>query len=192
LQLIQCAIPRRENMSLSTFLQSGFASSDDLATALGKTLNRFRATSGTIHVLDSDGLLHLAASHGISQPALEELRTVPIGKGMVGLAVERRQPVSGMQADASSDERRNAKDTGLERGIAVPIFREDAVVGVLAAGSDKERVFGEPELAELLQAGRALAERLISSNPAPHDGRRFPANVSQIKKERVYRSFFRF
>jgi len=58
--------------------------------ALDLTIAHFQADSGTIHVLESDGLLHLkAASKGLPDAVLAIVRTVPVGKGMWGLAVER-------------------------------------------------------------------------------------------------------
>jgi L-methionine (R)-S-oxide reductase len=129
--------------------------------ALGQILAHFRADSGTIHLLESDGLLHLkAASAGIPAFVLETVRTVPIGKGMAGLAVERKQPVNScnIQTDSTGDVRPGARATGLQGSVVVPILRGDAAVGALGVANRSERTFTGEEEALLLKVGRLLAQ----------------------------------
>jgi GAF domain-containing protein len=129
--------------------------------ALGRILEHFRADSGTIHLLESDGLLHLkAASAGIPAFVLETVRTVPIGKGMAGLAVERKQPVNScnIQTDSTGDVRPGARATGLQGSVVVPILRGDDAVGALGIANRSERTFTGEEEALLLQVGRLLAQ----------------------------------
>src|ERR1700692_446291 len=100
-------------------------SAGNLQGVLDLTLEHFRADTGTIHLLESDGVLHLkAASAGIPPPVLDAVRLVPIGKGMAGLAVQRREPVSvcNLQTDASGSVRPGAKATGMEGALVVPVF----------------------------------------------------------------------
>ena len=74
---------------------------------LTQILARMNADSGTIHVLGDDGVLHLkAASDGIPQIVLDTIKDVPVGKGMAGLAVERKQPVNACNIQTDSDRRR--------------------------------------------------------------------------------------
>jgi len=131
---------------------------DDAALALA--LAHFRADSGTIHRL-AGGLLQLSAhSAGMPPPVLELIRRIPIGKGMAGLAAERKAPVTAcnLQTDASGDVRPGAKATGLQGSIVVPMQRGAEVVGTLGIANRGERTFSEPEVALLLAAGRLLAE----------------------------------
>ena len=96
---------------------------------LGRILTQFGADSGTIHLLGDDGVLHLkAASAGIPQVVLDTIKDVPVGKGMAGLAVERRQPVNAcnIQTDTSGDVRPGARVTGLQGSVVVPMLRGDA------------------------------------------------------------------
>ena len=130
--------------------------------ALGRVLLHFGADSGTIHVLEADGVLHLAAaSAGIPAIVLETVREVPVGKGMAGLAVERRQPVNAcnIQTDASGDVRPGAKATGLQGSIVVPMLRGEIAVGALGIANHREREFSDAEAALLLDIGKALASR---------------------------------
>ncbi len=136
------------------------AASED--EALARILRHFAADSGTIHLLGPDGVLHLrAASAGIPPVVIATVRRVPVGKGMAGLAVERRQPVDAcnIQTDQSGDVRPGAKATNLGGALVVPIFHGDEVVGALGIANRTERAFSEAEVAELMQAGRKIAER---------------------------------
>jgi signal transduction protein with GAF and PtsI domain len=131
--------------------------------ALSWILREFRADSGTIHLLGDDGVLHLkTASEGIPQVVIETVRTVPVGKGMAGLAVERRQPVDAcnLQTDTSGDVRPGARATGLQGSIVVPIFEGATAIGALGIANHRERTFTGEETAALLEIGRILARHV--------------------------------
>lgn len=128
--------------------------------ALARIVSALAADSGTIHFLADDGLLHLAAaSPGMPETVLAIVRTIPVGKGMAGLAVERAKPVDAcnIQTDTSGDVRPGARATGLAGSIVVPIFDGETVVGALGVANRSERTFDETEIARLLQEGRNLA-----------------------------------
>ena len=128
--------------------------------ALTRILRHFAADSGTIHLLGGDGVLHLrAASQGIPPVVLETVRRVPIGKGMAGLAVERRQPVSAcnLQTDTTGDVRPGARETGLQGSIVVPILQGETAIGALGVANHTERTFTDEETELLLEVGRTLA-----------------------------------
>ncbi len=138
--------------------------SDD--SALATIVAELGADSGTIHYLGDDGLLHLAAaSSGMPEAVLAIIRTIPVGKGMAGLAVERRLPVTAcnIQSDQSGDVRPGARATAMAGAIVVPIFRGDEVVGALGVANRAERTFSESEQAALTEFGRGLATRKASS-----------------------------
>jgi L-methionine (R)-S-oxide reductase len=139
---------------------AGLVKANRWERALGRIVEHFAAESGTIHVLGSDALLHLAAaSEGIPAAVLNTIREVPVGKGMAGLAVERRRPVDAcnIQTDRSGDVRPGALATGLQGSIVVPMLQEDRAVGALGIANRAERTFSEDETALLLQIGRAIA-----------------------------------
>lgn len=138
------------------------AAAADLDGSLQAIVEHFAADSGTIHFLDDENLLRLkAASRGIPPQVVAVIQTIPVGKGMAGLAVERRRPVDAcnLQTDTSGDVRPGAKATGMEGTIVVPIFRDDAVIGALGIASRAERTFSTGEIDALIAAGRALAAR---------------------------------
>ena len=139
---------------------------------LDHVVGRLGADSGTIHLLGADGALHLAAaSAGMPPAVLETVRTVPVGKGMAGLAVLRREPVDAcnIQTDASGDVRPGARATGLQGSIVVPLLRDGNAVGALGVANRSERIFTPEEQDLLLAIGRALAGTI-----APPSGRSEP------------------
>jgi len=144
---------------LLTEVQAAAARSDH-AAALRAVLAHFGADGGTIHLLQDDGDLHLAANHPrMPEPLLEKIRVIPVGKGMAGLAVERKEPVQtcNLQTDESGDVRPGAKQTGLQGSTCVPILKGGRAVGALGIGTQAERTFTDEENALLLELGRALA-----------------------------------
>ena len=130
----------------------------DLQTSLESIIAEFKADSGTIHMLEDDGVLHLKAAHGVPEFVLNIVRLVPVGKGMAGLALERAEPITAcnIQTDASGDVRPGAKATGMEGAIVVPMFIGEKAVGTLGIANRTERIFSDEEQARLLAHGRAL------------------------------------
>lgn len=132
-------------------------------SALDRILEHFAADSGTIHLLGSDGELHLtAASRGMPQFVLDTVKVIPVGKGMAGLSVERREPVSAcnIQTDTSGDVRPGARVTGLQGSIVVPIFSAEVAVGALGIANRAQRTFTEEETNLLVRIGRAMGDSL--------------------------------
>lgn len=135
----------------------------DYSAALNAIIAHFHADSGTIHMLEADGVLHLkAASKGLPEVVLAAVRLVPVGKGMAGLAVQRGQPVDAcnIQTDASGDVKPGARATGMEGAIVVPIFDGGTAVGALGIANRASRTFSAAETALLIDAGRAIAATL--------------------------------
>lgn len=140
---------------------SALAQDGALAEALARIVADLDADTGTVHLLGPDGLLHLkAATPGLPEPVLGAIRTIPVGKGMAGLAVERGRPVDAcnIQTDGTGDVRPGARATGLAGAIVVPIFRGDAIVGALGVATRRERTFSEQETGRLIEAGRRLVQ----------------------------------
>ncbi len=152
--------PRPEPSSLPELVPPS-----DLAGALTEVLEGYSAYAGTVHLLDSDGLLHLVASQGIPESMLEKLRTVPARQGMAGMAIERRQAVNlgNLQTDAAGNVLPDSIAGGLRRALALPIFRGDAVIGALGIEASNDRSFSEIEIAALLDVARSMAARFLGS-----------------------------
>src|ERR1700691_6236684 len=112
--------------------------------ALSAIIAHFHADSGTIHILGSDGVLHLkAASAGLPEVVLAAVRLVPVGKGMAGLAFERGEPVSKctIQTATGTAVQPGARATGMEGALVVPVLQGGKPVGALGIVNRTERTF---------------------------------------------------
>jgi putative methionine-R-sulfoxide reductase with GAF domain len=98
----------------------------DAQGALRATMAHFQCQAGTVHFLSpgGHGILTLAAHEGIPPQVVGLIGAVPIGKGIAGLAAERRTAITicNLQTDDSGQARPAAKNTGMEGSIAVPIL----------------------------------------------------------------------
>ena len=141
-------------------LEEALASTQPLERALALTIAHLRADSGTIHLLAEDGVLHLKASQGIPEGVLQIVERIPVGKGMAGLAVERAEPVNAcnIQTDTSGDVRPEAKKTGMEGALVVPIMQGRLATGALGVANRSERTFTDEEISTLMEAGRRIAK----------------------------------
>jgi GAF domain-containing protein len=147
------------NMSDQEFLDEITKIADDRGRAMSLLLEHLDVDTGTIHELGPDGLLHLKAwAGGIPEPLLDVIRTIPVGKGIAGLAVERREPINlcNLQSDDSGDVRPRARETGVQGSICVPMMSGEKAVGALGVATRQERDFTDAEVGLLLQVGRTL------------------------------------
>ena len=151
--------PTRTAHDLADDLHARLAGGAGLGDALAQILEFFHADSGTIHLMGEDGALHLkAASAGIPDAVLNIVRVVPVGKGMAGLAVQRKEPVNScnIQTDASGDVRPGARATGLQGSIVVPLMRDGDAVGAIGIANHRERTFTDDEARTLMEVAQAL------------------------------------
>ena len=133
----------------------------DPGAVLRAALAHFDCQTGTVHLL-RDGQLRLAASMNIPPSLLPIIDRVPIGKGIAGLAAERRAPVSlcNLQTDETGQARPAAKQTGMEGSIAVPMLAGTELRGVLGIAKAQAHDWTAAETAELSAVANALAERV--------------------------------
>ena len=103
---------------------------------LDATLQHFHCQAGTIHRMGPVGKLELIAHSGIPPEVVQIVEFVPLGKGIAGLAAERRAPVTicNLQSDTSGQARPGAKATGMWRAIRRHFV--NALRGRTAAKSD--------------------------------------------------------
>lgn len=130
---------------------------------LSLVLAHFHCPVGTVHVLDKKtGLLTLVAQRGLPPPVLDKVGSIPIGKGMAGIAAERREPVQvcNLQTDASGVVRPGAKLTRMEGSLACPMLDGERLTGVLGIAKPVEYEFGQTETQLLMEIGERLARRL--------------------------------
>lgn len=140
----------------------------ETAAATGRTdavleaaIAHFGCQAGTVHVLRG-GVLKIDAHKNIPPPVVQIVETVPIGKGIAGLAAERREAVSicNLQTDSSGQAKPGAKATGMEGSIAVPMLAHGELRGVIGIAKAEAYDWPAEESALLTQLAAALAERL--------------------------------
>lgn len=121
------------------------------------------AQTGTVHLLGDDGQLHLHAALGeLPPPVLAAIATIPVGKGIAGLTVQRAEPVDlcNLQTDTSGAARPGAKATGVGGSICVPIMSGGRAVGAVGVGTLAEHEFTTAEIADLSAAAQTIGARI--------------------------------
>ncbi len=128
---------------------------------LATVVSNFDCTTGTLHFLDQETqLLKMQAHVGVPDFLLPKLATIPIGKGMAGIAAERKKPVEmcNLQTDDSGVARPAAKETKVEGSVAAPLLLNDTLYGVIGIGKRVPYDFTEAETQELMAIGEAISD----------------------------------
>ena len=150
---------------IASQLENSAAAAERVEPLLEQIVARFGCASGTIHLVDATaGLLKLKAAHGIPDFVLPKIETIPVGKGMAGIAAERRAPVQvcNLQTDDSGVVRPAARDTKMEGSIAAPMIDSRGVLrGTVGVAKPVAYDFTAYECALLLDIGRQIADRLL-------------------------------
>jgi putative methionine-R-sulfoxide reductase with GAF domain len=95
---------------------------------------------------------------------------IPVGKGLAGLAAERRECVTvcNLQSDASGQARPGARATGMEGAITAPCIDSAGVLrGVIGVANATARTFTDAEQAALMGHGRQLADARAGRDATP-------------------------
>jgi L-methionine (R)-S-oxide reductase len=142
-------------------LISGSLHSDpvDWQDILSIIIAHFDCTTGTLHFLDEESnLLKIKVHQGIPPFLIPKLSEIPIGKGMAGIAAERREPVEmcNLQTDDSGVARPAARETKVEGSIVVPMIWNGTLYGTLGVAKPVPYDFTSQEISSLL----ALAEEM--------------------------------
>src|SRR5690606_31551890 len=135
----------------------------DFQQLLSDIIAAFDCSTGTIHTLnDQTQLLKLQAQQGIPEFLLPKMAEIPIGKGMAGIAAQRREPVEmcNLQTDDSGVARPAAKETKVEGSIAAPMLLEGTLYGTLGIAKPIPYDFTEEETGVLLQIGEEISRYL--------------------------------
>jgi len=133
---------------------------------LDRIISAFGCSTGTLHTLDREtNLLMLKSQKGIPEFLLPKMSVIPIGKGMAGIAAERRQPVEmcNLQTDESGVARPAAKETKVEGSIAVPMMLAGELFGTLGIAKPVPYDFTKEESDALLEIGEEIARFLSFS-----------------------------
>ncbi len=135
----------------------------DWQQLLSAIISSFDCSTGTIHILDKEsGLLKMQAQQGIPDFLIPKMAEIPIGKGMAGIAAERRQPIEmcNLQTDDSGVARPAAKETKVEGSIAVPMLLDGELYGTFGIAKPVPYDFTEVEKNDLLQLGEEVSRYL--------------------------------
>jgi len=133
----------------------------DPQSVLDESIRAFGCQAGTVHWLDAqDGMLKLAAHRNLPPPIVQIVATVPVGKGIAGLAAQNREPVSlcNLQTDTSGQARPAAKTTGMEGSIAVPMLVAGELRGVIGVAMAGAHDWTDAEKSLLLAIAAKLGE----------------------------------
>lgn len=132
---------------------------------LSDIISAFDCTTGTLHLLDTEsGLLKLQAHQGIPSFLLPKVSEIPVGKGMAGIAAERREPVEmcNLQTDDSGVARPAAKETKVEGSIAVPMLLDGSLYGTFGIAKPVPYDFTKEEENDLLKIGTEMSRYVRS------------------------------
>jgi signal transduction protein with GAF and PtsI domain len=145
---------------IRSILEKGGNADPALDQVLAKLLDAFQCQVGTIHTVDSStGMLKMRARRGIPDQILDKVRMIPIGKGMAGIAAERKQPVQvcNLQSDASGVAKPGARDTKMEGSISAPMLLNGKLYGTLGVAKPVPYEFTDEESGALMDAGALIA-----------------------------------
>lgn len=152
-------------------LRERIASADEpnWNATLSEILEAFDCTTGTLHQWDAEkNMLSVVAHQGIPDFLLPKMSLIPIGKGMAGIAAERRAPVQvcNLQTDDSGVARPSARDTKMEGSLTIPLLHADRLYGTLGIAKPVPYDFTDDEINALEQIGDAICQRLRNVQPA--------------------------
>ena len=151
-------------------LLSGGEEASRMDAALGRILTEFDCVLGTIHVVDSgshstgaEGLLRLTAQRGLPPTVAEKVQTVPVGKGMAGIAAARMEAVQvcNLQTDESGVARPGARETAMEGCVSAPMIVEGELRGVLGVAKPHAYEFTAAETDLLLRVGAVIGKTVL-------------------------------
>jgi L-methionine (R)-S-oxide reductase len=144
-------------------LQAGSTKSS-LVRILDLILTHLKCPVGTIHTIDAmSGILVLEVHRGLPESIMEKVREIPIGKGMAGVAAERKEPVQvcNLQTDTSGVVKPGARSTQMEGSVAVPMLVETTILrGVLGVAKPVAYDFTKAELDLLLKLGTLIGKHM--------------------------------
>jgi putative methionine-R-sulfoxide reductase with GAF domain len=135
----------------------------DWQQLLENIISCFDCTTGTIHFLDKNtSILRIQAHQGIPTFLLPKISEIPIGKGMAGIAAERREPVEicNLQTDESGVARPAARETKVEGSIAVPMIMNGVLYGTFGIAKPVPYDFTKEEISELTAIGTEMCRFL--------------------------------
>ena len=132
--------------------------STDPASWLRELLARHAAVAGTVHVVRGD-VLALATAHNIPPKVQEITATIPMGKGMAGLAWQHDKPIQtcNLKEDTSGAVKPGARAVDARAAVALPVHDgAGSVRAVVGLAWMDERELTEEELARIARDAATL------------------------------------
>ncbi len=154
-------------MNTEDFIESiKNAPNADWQAWLEQTLSLFDCVTGTLHTLElASDELELKAMQGIPDFLLPKMSRIPVGKGMAGIAAERKEAVQvcNLQTDESGVVRPGAKDTKVEGAITAPMLWQGKLFGTLGIAKKDPYEFTTEESEALMGIAAAMALHQLRS-----------------------------
>jgi L-methionine (R)-S-oxide reductase len=121
-------------------------------------LGRHGAVAGTVHLVRGDAL-EITAAVNIPPKVQELTASIPMGKGMAGLAWQHDKPIQtcNLKEDSSGQVRPGAKAVDAQGAVAVPVHDGDGTVrAVVGLAWMTEKELTDAELAAIAADARTL------------------------------------
>ncbi len=134
----------------------------DWNSLLETLLKNFGCQTGTIHqAVDGARVLTLVCQIGVPEFLIEKIAVIPFGKGIAGVAAERKGPVElcNLQQDLGGVANVDARQTGVSGSLAVPIISAASgeVIGTLGIGKFAPYEFTTEEKQRLMDYAAEVA-----------------------------------
>jgi L-methionine (R)-S-oxide reductase len=127
---------------------------------LQSLLGRHGAVAGTVHVVRGD-VLAIAAAVNIPPKVQEVTATIPMGKGMAGLAWQHDKAIQtcNLQEDTSGAVKPGAKAVDAKAAVAVPVHDPSGTVrAIVGLAWMDERVLADDVLAAISADAASLSD----------------------------------
>src|ERR1700710_1105163 len=95
----------------------------DWQAVLDAAIAEFGGVTGTLHRLDPvTGMLNIVVHRAIPPQIMPMIQIIPVGKGIAGVAAQRREPVElcNLQVDLGGVAKEGARGTNVQGSLAVP------------------------------------------------------------------------
>ena len=126
---------------------------------LTEFLRAHGGVAGTVHRVVAADLMQLDAAVNIPPPVQAATRTIPIGKGMAGIAMAEDRAVStcNLKEDQTGAVKPGAKAVGAGAAVAFPVHDASGKVrAVVGIAWQEARDLGDEELRAIQTAGERL------------------------------------
>jgi L-methionine (R)-S-oxide reductase len=139
------------------------STSIDMEQWLQNFLATHHGIAGTIHSFENGGL-KLATAINIPPQVQQVVAWVPSGKGMAGLALERKEPIHtcNLKEDRSGSVKPGAKAVNAQAAVAVPVFDDGGGVrAVVGIAFRDEHEFTRAELDALIAGASTVPDHSV-------------------------------